>query len=65
LHVIAASSVSEIDAAFIAAKRQGANALRISSDPFLHSRRKQIVALALFMRSRRLVVAASGSQPVD
>jgi putative tryptophan/tyrosine transport system substrate-binding protein len=46
LHVIAASSVSEIDAAFIAAKRQGANALMISSDPFLHSRRKQIVALA-------------------
>jgi ABC-type uncharacterized transport system substrate-binding protein len=46
LHVIAASSVSEIDAAFTAAKRQGANALMISSDPFLHSRRKQIVALA-------------------
>ena len=46
LHVIAASSVSEIDAAFAAAKRQGANALMISSDPFLHSRRKQIVALA-------------------
>ena len=46
LHVIAASSVSEIDAAFTAAKRQGANALIISSDPFLYSRRKQIVALA-------------------
>jgi putative ABC transport system substrate-binding protein len=46
LHVMAASSVSEIDAAFTAAKRQGANALMISSDPFLHSRRKQIVALA-------------------
>jgi putative tryptophan/tyrosine transport system substrate-binding protein len=46
LHVIVASSVSEIDAAFTAAKRQGANALVISSDPFLHSRRKQIVALA-------------------
>jgi ABC-type uncharacterized transport system substrate-binding protein len=46
LHVITASSVSEIDAAFSAAKRQGANALMISSDPFLHSRRKQIVALA-------------------
>ena len=46
LHVIAASSVSEIDAAFAAAKRQRANALMISSDPFLHSRRKQIVALA-------------------
>jgi ABC-type uncharacterized transport system substrate-binding protein len=46
LHVIAASSVSEIDAAFAAAKRQRANALMISSDPFLHSHRKQIVALA-------------------
>ena len=46
LHVIAASSVSEIDAAFTSAKRQGANALIISSDPFLYSRRKQIVALA-------------------
>jgi putative ABC transport system substrate-binding protein len=46
LHVIAASSVSEIDGAFAAAKRQRANALMISSDPFLHSRRKQIVALA-------------------
>ena len=46
LHVIAASSVSEIDAAFAAAKRQRANALMIGSDPFLHSRRKQIVALA-------------------
>ena len=46
LHVIAASSVSEIDAAFTAANRQGANAVIISSDPFLYSRRKQIVALA-------------------
>ena len=46
LHVIAASSVREIDAAFAGAKRQRANALVISSDPFLHSRRKQIVALA-------------------
>jgi putative ABC transport system substrate-binding protein len=46
LHVIAASSVSEIDAAFATAKPQRANALMISSDPFLHSRRKQIIALA-------------------
>jgi ABC-type uncharacterized transport system substrate-binding protein len=46
LHVIAASSVSEIDAACTAAKRQGASALLISSDPFLHSRRKQIIAHA-------------------
>src|SRR4051812_38708494 len=46
LHVIAASSVSEIDTAFAEAKRQRANALVISADPFLYSRRKQIVALA-------------------
>jgi ABC-type uncharacterized transport system substrate-binding protein len=46
LHVIIASSVSEIDAAFTAAKRQSANALVITSDPFLHSRREQIAALA-------------------
>ncbi|MDF3062833.1 MAG: transporter substrate binding protein [Microvirga sp.] len=46
LHVITASSVTEIDAALNTAKRQRANALMVSSDPFLHSRRKQIVALA-------------------
>jgi ABC-type uncharacterized transport system substrate-binding protein len=46
LHVIAASSVTEIDAVFVAAMRHGANALMISSDPFLHSRRSQIIALA-------------------
>jgi ABC-type uncharacterized transport system substrate-binding protein len=46
LHVMTASSVGEIDATFVAAKRHGANALMIGSDPFLHSRRKQIVALA-------------------
>ena len=37
---------------FAAAKRQRANALVISSDPFLHSLRKQIVALAAQHRSR-------------
>jgi putative ABC transport system substrate-binding protein len=46
MHVLAASNGSEIDAVFAAAKRQGANAIMISSDPFLHSRRKQIVTLA-------------------
>jgi putative ABC transport system substrate-binding protein len=46
LRVIVASNVSEIDAALVEAKRQGADALIISSDPFLHSRRKQIAALA-------------------
>jgi ABC-type uncharacterized transport system substrate-binding protein len=35
----------KIDAAFPVAKRQRANALMISSDPFLHSHRKQIVTL--------------------
>jgi ABC-type uncharacterized transport system substrate-binding protein len=47
LHVIPASSVTEIDAAFTEVKRQRANALLIGSDPFLHSRREQIVALAM------------------
>src|SRR5262249_24521274 len=46
LHVVAASNVSEIDSAFATAKRQRANALMTGSDPFLHSRREQIVALA-------------------
>jgi len=44
LQVIAASR--DIDAATDAAKRHNADALMISSDPFLHSRRKQILALA-------------------
>ena len=46
LHVVSASGESEIDAALAATKRQGANALVVGSDPFLHSRRKQIVTLA-------------------
>jgi putative ABC transport system substrate-binding protein len=65
LHVVAVSSVSELDAAFAAAKGQRANALMISSDPFLHSRRKQIVALAAHdaiptISSGREWVAAGG-----
>ena len=58
LHVIVASNVSEIDAAFAAAKQHGANALMISSDPFLHSRRKQIAALA----AQHAIPAISGSR---
>jgi putative tryptophan/tyrosine transport system substrate-binding protein len=58
LHIIVASNVSEIDAAFIAAKRQGANALMISSDPFLHSRRMQIASLA----AHHMIPAISGSR---
>ena len=46
LHVIAASSASEIDAAFAVAKRQGANALMMGSDPFFRSRLKQVIAQA-------------------
>jgi ABC-type uncharacterized transport system substrate-binding protein len=46
LHVISAGSVSEIDETFAVAKRVQANALLIGSDPFLHSRRKQIATLA-------------------
>jgi ABC-type uncharacterized transport system substrate-binding protein len=58
LHVIVATSVSEIEAAFTAAKQQGANVLMISSDPFLHSRRKQIAALA----AHHAIPAISGSR---
>src|SRR5688572_7053259 len=39
LQVIAASSTSDIEAASAAANRNNADALMISSDPFLHSRR--------------------------
>jgi putative ABC transport system substrate-binding protein len=46
LHVISATNAREIDAAFDAAKAKRANALIISSDPFLHSRRNQVVGLA-------------------
>jgi putative ABC transport system substrate-binding protein len=46
LPVIEASSEGEITTALALAKSQGANALLISSDPFFHSRRNQIVALA-------------------
>lgn len=58
LHVIVATSVNEIEAAFTAVKQQGANALVISSDPFLHSRRKQIAALA----AHHAIPAISGSR---
>jgi putative tryptophan/tyrosine transport system substrate-binding protein len=65
LHVIATTSVSEIDAAFVGAKRQRANALVIGSDPFLYIHRKQIVALAAHhaiptISSGREWVAAGG-----
>jgi putative ABC transport system substrate-binding protein len=46
LQVVAASSASEIDAAFAAAKRQRANALMMGTDPFFRTRLKQIVAQA-------------------
>jgi putative tryptophan/tyrosine transport system substrate-binding protein len=62
---MAASSVGEIDTAFAAAKRERANALLIGSDPYLHSHRKQIVALAAhhaipMMSPGREWVAAGG-----
>jgi ABC-type uncharacterized transport system substrate-binding protein len=65
LHVIAASSVSEIDAAVAAAKRQRANALMIGSDPFLHSRREQIVALAAYHAIPTISEGREWSRPVD
>ena len=46
LHVIAACSACDIDAAFAAAKQQRANALMMGSDPFFRIQLKQIIAQA-------------------
>jgi ABC-type uncharacterized transport system substrate-binding protein len=46
LLVLNASSPSEIDAAFATLRQRGAGAFIVSGDPFLNSRRQQIVALA-------------------
>jgi putative ABC transport system substrate-binding protein len=46
LHILKASTESEIDAAFAALVQRQAGALVVSSDPFFSSRREQIMALA-------------------
>jgi putative ABC transport system substrate-binding protein len=46
LHVLKASSESEIDAAFASLVQPHAGALVVGADPFLSSRREQLVALA-------------------
>src|SRR5437763_10760513 len=46
LHVLKASSESEIDAAFASLVQPHAGALVVGGDPFLSSRREQLVALA-------------------
>jgi ABC-type uncharacterized transport system substrate-binding protein len=46
LHVLKASSESEIDTAFASLLQLHADALVVASDPFLSSRREQLVALA-------------------
>src|SRR5262245_13496442 len=46
LHVLKASSESEIDTAFASLVRLHAGALVVSADPFLSGRREQLVALA-------------------
>ena len=46
LHILKASTESEIDAAFAALVQRQAGALLVSADPFFASRREQIVALA-------------------
>jgi putative ABC transport system substrate-binding protein len=46
LHILKASTESEIDAAFASLVQRQAGALVVSADPFFNSRREQIVALA-------------------
>src|SRR3954454_23449452 len=46
LHVLKAGSESEIDTAFASVVQLHAGALVVSADPFLSSRREQLVALA-------------------
>src|SRR3954447_21323667 len=46
LHVLKASTESEIDAAFAALVQLHVDALVVGADPFLSSRREQLVALA-------------------
>jgi len=46
IHVVRASTESEIDASFATIAQQGVGALLVASDPFFSSRREQLVALA-------------------
>lgn len=46
LHVLAASTVAEIDAAFAEMARRRVGALLVGADPFFNSRRAQLAALA-------------------
>jgi putative ABC transport system substrate-binding protein len=46
IHILRASHEAEIDAAFATAAQVGAGAVLVAADPFLNSRRDQIVALA-------------------
>ncbi len=47
LHILKASTESEIDAAFATLVQLHAGALVVGPDPFFNSRREQLVALAI------------------
>ena len=63
LHVLKASSESEIDTAFASLVQLHAGALVVGADPFLSSRREQLVALASPVPFRRSMRGASSPLP--
>jgi putative ABC transport system substrate-binding protein len=63
VHVLNAANEEEIDSAFAAIARERPDALLLNPDPFLNSRRDQIVALANYHRIPALMVGARLRRP--